>query len=72
VNIVGRDIASVEGFNYSNALQNVEAEQWTPQELDAWLTNPREYAPGTTMSYQGLRDAEDRANLLTYLYELQQ
>ncbi|SDX88077.1 c-type cytochrome [Citreimonas salinaria] len=72
VDIVGRQIASVEGFNYSNALQNVEAEHWTPEELDAWLADPRGYAPGTTMSYQGLRDAEDRANLLTWLYEMQQ
>lgn len=72
VDVVGREVASVDGFGYSDALLNHPTEQWTPQELDAWIANPRDYAPGTTMSYSGLRNPEDRANLLTYLYEMQQ
>ncbi|MFA8387865.1 MAG: hypothetical protein ACEPO2_19775 [Pelagibaca sp.] len=72
VDIIGRDVASIEGFRYSNALKDLQGQAWTPEELDAWLENPRDYAPGTSMSYAGLRNAEDRKNLLAYLYELQQ
>lgn len=71
VGIVGRDIASIDGFRYSSALQELQGNQWTPEELDAWLLNPREYASGTSMSYPGVKDDGDRANLLAYLYSLQ-
>ncbi len=66
--VVGRDIASVSGFSYSGALQEVEGE-WTFEALDGFLANPRDWAPGTSMSYAGLRSAEDRANLIAYLRE---
>ena len=72
VEIIGRDVASIEGFRYSNALKDLQGQEWTQEELDAWLEDPREYAPGTSMSYAGLRNAEDRKNLLAYLYALQQ
>ena len=42
----GRDIASVEGFRYSDALMGLDG-AWTPDELSAWLENPREYARAT-------------------------
>ena len=64
--VVGRDVGSVDGFGYSGAL-NAVAEVWTPVELDAFLENPRGYAPGTSMGYAGLRKAEDRADLIAYL-----
>jgi cytochrome c len=35
--------------------------------MDAWLTSPRSYAPGTKMTFAGLGKAEDRANLMAYL-----
>lgn len=63
---VGRDIASVEGFAYSDALAPLEG-QWTPEELSAFIENPAEYAPGTRMSYRGMADVEDRADLIAYL-----
>ena len=66
--VVGRDIASVAGFNYSAALQEIEGE-WTFEKLDGFLANPRGWAPGTSMSYAGLRSATDRANLIAYLRE---
>lgn len=64
VGLIGREIGSVEGFNYSGALPEGE---WTLEELDAWLEAPREYAQGTSMSYRGLRDIEDRAAVLKYI-----
>ena len=64
--IVNRDIANVEGFRYSNALQDLDG-AWTVDELNAWLEDPRGYAPGNKMSYAGLRKEEDRAALIAYM-----
>jgi cytochrome c2 len=66
VGVVGRDIASVDGFNYSDALSGLEG-AWTLDELSAWIANPRDYAAGNRMGYQGLSDEQDRANLMAYL-----
>jgi len=43
---------------------------WTPEALNAFLENPRGYAPGTAMTYNGMRKVEDRANLIAYLDSL--
>jgi cytochrome c len=67
--VVGRDIASVEGFAYSDALLGLEGE-WTYEELYAFIHDPRGYAPGTKMAYAGVRDPEDLADLLVYLRTL--
>ena len=64
--IVGRDIGAADGFNYSGALNEV-AEVWTPENLNGFLENPRGWAPGTSMSYNGMRRIGDRANLIAYL-----
>lgn len=64
--IVGRDVASVADYAYSGALTEV-AEVWTPENLSGFIANPREYAPGTKMGYNGLKDIEDRANLIAWL-----
>lgn len=64
--VVDREIAGVGGFAYSDALAGVEG-AWTPEELSAFLENPKGYAPGTKMTYNGMRKVEDRANLIAYL-----
>lgn len=64
--VVGRAVSSVDGFGYSGALVAV-ADTWTPENLSGFLENPKGYAPGTKMGFAGLRDAEDRANLIAYL-----
>ena len=64
--VVGRDVGSAAGFGYSGALSEA-ADVWTPENLNAFLENPRGYAPGTTMSFNGLPSVEDRANLIAYL-----
>ncbi|MGI3210849.1 c-type cytochrome [Roseovarius tibetensis] len=66
VGIVGRDIASVDGFRYSDALSGLDG-AWTLDELSAWIENPNDYAPGNKMGYRGLSDEQDRANLMAYL-----
>ncbi len=65
--VVDRAKASVAGFGYSEALVAMAADAWTPENLDAFLTNPKGYAPGTKMSFAGLPKPEDRANLIAYL-----
>ncbi|MEL7260948.1 MAG: c-type cytochrome, partial [Pseudomonadota bacterium] len=65
--VVGRDIGAVADYgSYSGALSEV-AEVWTPENLNGFLESPRSWAPGTSMGYNGLRDIEDRANLIAYL-----
>lgn len=63
--VVDRDIAGVAGYAYSDALVGLEG-TWTPEELSAFLANPKEYAPGTKMNI-AVRKVEDRANLIAYL-----
>jgi cytochrome c len=55
-----------EDFAYSGALVAV-ADTWTPENLQAFLENPKGWAPGTAMGYNGMRKVEDRANLIAYL-----
>ena len=64
--VVGRATGTEDGFSYSGSLVAV-TETWSPEALDGFLENPRGYAPGTTMSFNGLRKIEDRANLIAYL-----
>jgi cytochrome c len=68
--VVGREVDAAEGYNYSGALEE-HADVWTPENLYAFLESPREFAPGTTMAYNGLSDWEDRVNLIAYLETFQ-
>ena len=67
--IVGAPAGNVEGFKYSNAMDAKKAEGlvWTEEELDAYLTKPRDYLKGTKMSFPGFKDEADRANVIAYL-----
>lgn len=64
VGVMGRQIASVGGFNYSGALPDGE---WGIENMDPWLENPSDWAPGTSMGYAGLGDMQDRADVIKYL-----
>ena len=67
--IVGREIAALEGFGYSDALTELAVEKgaWTEEELAAFLEKPRDYAKGTKMSFAGLRKEDERADVIAYL-----
>ena len=60
---------SIEGFKYSKVLAGLEG-VWNIEELNKYLTKPSEYAPGTAMSFAGLKKDKDRANLIEYLNSL--
>jgi len=65
--IMNKAKAASEGFAYSDALMAMAADTWTPDNMNAFLTNPKKYAPGTKMSFAGLPDVQDRANLVAWL-----
>lgn len=54
------------GFAFSDDVKKIGG-KWTFDELNKWLTNPRDLAPGTKMSFAGLDDEQDRANVIAYL-----
>jgi cytochrome c len=65
--VVGRKIASVEGFNYSPALKAKAGEGWSYENLNHWITNPQAFASGTTMAFPGLPDGQQRADVIAFL-----
>jgi len=65
--VVGTGIGShAPGFAYSSDLAG-HGGNWTYENLDAWLKSPRAFAAGTKMSFPGLSDPQERANVLAYL-----
>lgn len=66
--VVGRKAASNPGFRYSRALNALDV-VWTPENLDQFLRSPQKYAPGTVMAFGGVKNDEDRADLICFLTE---
>ena len=64
--VVGRPKASREGFNYSPVLLELGGD-WSFEDLNAYLANPRDFAPGNRMAYAGVRAVDDRAALIVYM-----
>ena len=70
--VVGRPEGSVEGFAYSDGMMahNAAGDVWSYENLNAFLTKPSDYVPGTKMAFAGIRTAEERADILAYLQTL--
>lgn len=65
--MLGEGIATGHpGFAFSDALKKVGG-TWNFENMSRWLTSPRKFAPGTKMTFAGLGNAEERANLLVYM-----
>ncbi len=64
--VVGRKVASEPGFNYSAPLK-AKGGTWTFDALNTWLTNPRADVPGTLMTFAGLPNEHQRADVIAYL-----
>ena len=67
--VVGRRIASAEGFDYSPALKALGG-TWDRARLDQFLKNPKAMAPGTLMNLGGVSNADERAAVLDFLEQL--
>jgi cytochrome c len=65
-NVVGRQSGSVPGFSYSDANKN-SGVTWTTDVLFTYLKDPKGFMPGTKMAFPGVKDDQDRANLVAYL-----
>jgi cytochrome c len=67
--VVGRHVASVPGFHYSPAMQKAgkAGMVWDEATLNKFLENPTKFIPGTRMTYAGVKDAQERADLIAYL-----
>lgn len=64
--VVGRPVASVPGFSYSAALKKLGG-TWTFDALNKWLTKPSADAPGTAMTFAGLSNPKQRADVIAFL-----
>jgi cytochrome c len=68
--VIGRRIASVaEFFGYSDGLKSRSGETWSESNLDAFLTAPSAFVPGTLM-VKALPDAQQRADVIAYIATL--
>jgi cytochrome c len=68
-NVVNRRSGEIAGFHYSDANRN-SGLVWNATTLDRYLSAPRELVPGTKMTFPGVKDAQQRADLIAYLATL--
>ena len=64
--VFGRQAGLAPGYAYSQAVSNAKI-VWSDETLNAWLTRPSDFLPGNQMVFVGIRQPEDRANLIAYL-----
>jgi len=67
--VVGRPVASVPGFAYSDSLKALGGD-WTYEKINEMITNPKGVASGTKMAFPGEKDPQKRADILAYLQTL--
>jgi cytochrome c len=67
--ILGRPKGSEAGFTYSDAMK-AKGGEWTIDDLNKFLANPKEFVPGTKMTFPGLPRANQRADVIAYLNTL--
>lgn len=65
-NVVGGPHGHMEGFNYSAGMK-AKTGPWTFDELNEWLHKPSAYVPGTRMSFAGISNDQQRADVIAYL-----
>lgn len=66
--IIGRPVATVEGFKYSEAMKTFGAgKTWDEASLTTYLASPKDIVPKTKMAFAGLKKPEDIANVVEYL-----
>src|SRR3954452_17377846 len=64
--VIGEPVGQGKGFPFSDALSK-KGGSWNWDNLSQWLTSPRAFAPGTKMTFAGLGNPQDRANVIAFL-----
>ena len=64
--VMGNPVASHPGFAYSDPLKS-KGGTWDWETMSQWLANPKKFAPGTKMTFAGLSNPQDRANVMAFL-----
>ena len=67
--VVGRKSASLDSYNYSEAMKKFD-QTWDAQTLNSYLADPRAVVPGTHMIYPGIKDKAERDDIIAYLETL--
>jgi len=67
--IIGRKAGTIEGFTYSEANKSAGGKGlvWTEDVLSKYLENPLAFMPGTKMAFAGLKDPQDRKDIIAFL-----
>lgn len=67
--VYGRQAGIMPEFPYSDAMKAKSAAGlvWTEETIDAFITAPKKFIPGTKMTFPGLPDATDRRNVIAYV-----
>lgn len=65
--VVQEKMFAAPGFSFSSAVKQKAQGNWTPKLLNQWLFNPMKFAPGTHMSYPGIKNNQMRANVIAYM-----
>src|SRR5208337_2007284 len=68
-NLVGSVAGSRPGYNYSPAMKEAGAKGlvWNEENIGKFIENPKTVVPGTKMVFPGLKNAQDRADVIAYL-----
>ncbi len=67
--VIGRTAGTVEGFKYSESMiqHGKDGLVWNNENLDKYLADPKGFIPKNKMAYPGLKNADDRANVIAYI-----
>jgi cytochrome c len=68
--VVGGPMFAGAGFGYSDAVKGKAKGNWNYDNMNAWLADPSSFAPGTAMSYSGIKNTQTRADVVAYLRTL--
>jgi cytochrome c len=67
---VGGPMFATAGFGYSDAVKAKAKGNWNYDTMNAWLAAPATFAPGTAMTYSGIKNTQSRADVVAYLRTL--
>ena len=65
-NVLGRNVAALGDYKYSNALRSY-GKSWTFEEINGFLSKPQAYIKGTKMAFAGLKKEKDRASIILFM-----